>query len=100
MAALAYVVDSTADLPEAIATSPNVRTIPLRINWGEQVLRDRVDITTVDFYRRLRSANSVPTTAAPPPGDFEQAYEELLGEYGGVVSIHLPGSLSGTSSGS
>jgi DegV family protein with EDD domain len=96
MAALAYVVDSTADLPEKLAGRSNVRTIPLRINWANESLRDRVDISTDEFYRRLRTASVLPTTAAPPPGDFEQAYDELLRDHDGIVSIHIPGSLSGT----
>jgi DegV family protein with EDD domain len=93
---LAYVVDSTADLPESLASRPDVITIPLRINWGDQSFQDRVDISTDEFYRRLRSSSSLPTTGAPPPADFEQAYEGLLNDYSGIVSIHLPGSLSGT----
>ena len=99
MTGLAYVVDSTADLPEALASRSDVRTIPLRINWDNESLRDRVDISTDEFYRRLRSSRSLPRTAAPPPGDFEQAYEELLQDHSGIVSIHLPGSLSATYSG-
>jgi DegV family protein with EDD domain len=96
MAALAYVVDSTADLPDALVSKADLRTIPLRINWGDQSFRDRVDITTNEFYRRLRSTSTLPTTAAPPPGDFERTYEELLKVHDGIVSIHLPSSLSGT----
>jgi fatty acid kinase fatty acid binding subunit len=93
---LAYVVDSTADLPESLNSRAAVRVIPLRIHWGDAIYRDRVDISTADFYRRLRSESSLPTTSAPPPGDFEQTYEELLQDHAGVVSIHLPASLSGT----
>lgn len=96
MATLAYVVDSTADLSETLASNEHIRTIPLRINWGDRSFRDRVDITTDEFYRRLRSTSTLPTTSAPPPGDFEQTYEELLSDHSGIVSIHIPGSLSGT----
>jgi DegV family protein with EDD domain len=96
MAELAYVVDSTADLPETLNACADLRVVPLRINWGDRTYRDRVDITTVDFYRQLRSSSSLPTTSAPPPGDFEQVYEDLLREHSGIVSIHLPNALSGT----
>ncbi|HEX3246219.1 MAG TPA: DegV family protein [Chloroflexota bacterium] len=96
MADLAFVVDSTADLPESFDPRSTVRVVPLRILWGGESYQDRVEISTQDFYRRLRSESSLPTTSAPPPGDFEQTYEELLREHEGVVSIHLPSSLSGT----
>lgn len=96
MTDIAVVVDSTSDLPARIATLPSVRVVPLRINWGEHAYRDRLDISTSEFYERLRSATTMPSTAAPPPADFEHVYEELLATYAGVVSVHLPESLSGT----
>ncbi|MFN0073216.1 MAG: DegV family protein [Chloroflexota bacterium] len=96
MSTLAFVVDSTADLPDGLQAHPDIRVVPLRINWGDQTYRDRVDISTGEFYERLRGSSTTPSTAAPPPADFEQVYQELLATYAGVVSIHLPGTLSAT----
>ncbi len=54
------------------------------------------DITTGEFYRRLASAKTLPTTSQPSVGDFEAAYARLAEETTGIVSIHLSGKLSGT----
>ena len=58
-----------------------------------------MEISTDEFYERLKISKVLPTTSAPPPGDFERAYQELLQTHAGIVSIHLPGSLSATYSG-
>ena len=41
----AIVLDSTSDFPEAQARFPNMRVVPLYVNFGDESLRDRVDIT-------------------------------------------------------
>lgn len=96
MSRLAVVVDSTADLPTLVASSPSVKTVPLQISWDEEVLRDRVDITTAEFYTRLRSGSVLPKSSAPAPADFEETYANLLAKHDGIVSIHLPAPLSST----
>jgi DegV family protein with EDD domain len=55
-----------------------------------------VDIRPDDFYRRLPSATSHPTTSQPSPGRFAEAYSALLADHDAVVSIHISEKLSGT----
>jgi DegV family protein with EDD domain len=93
---IAIVVDSTADLPETCIASDSVETVALRISWGDEVLRDRVDISTSDFYARLRTGAVLPKSSAPPIGEFEETYTELLQTHSGIISIHLPSGLSST----
>ena len=49
-----------------------------------------------DFYRRLRSADRLPTTSQPSIGDFLEVYEPLVDEGLEVVSVHISGGISGT----
>jgi fatty acid kinase fatty acid binding subunit len=91
----AVVLDSTADFPEAGDRFPNWRLVPLYVNFGATTLRDYVEISPHEFYERLRSADELPTTSQPTPGDFLQAYESLAG-YERIYSLHIPGTLSGT----
>jgi DegV family protein with EDD domain len=91
----AIVVDSTADFPEAPERYPNWRVVPLYVRFGEESFKDYVDLTPEQFYARLRSADELPTTSQPTPGDFLQTYEELAG-YERIYSLHLSGELSGT----
>jgi DegV family protein with EDD domain len=91
----AIVLDSTADLPDAADRFPNWRVVPLYVRFGDESLRDGVDIDPAEFYARLRESSVFPTTSQPTPGDFLACYEEL-GEYQRILSLHVSARVSGT----
>jgi len=91
----AIVLDSTADFPEAPERFPNWRVVPLYVLFGDESYRDYVDLSPHEFYERLRTAEVLPTTSQPTPGDFLKTYEELE-DYDRVYSLHLSSALSGT----
>jgi DegV family protein with EDD domain len=92
----AIVLDSTADFPEANERFPNWRIVPLYVRFGDESLRDYVDLKPSEFYARLRTAVELPTTSQPTPGDFLAVYEQLSG-FERIFSVHISGRLSGTS---
>jgi DegV family protein with EDD domain len=91
----AIVLDSTADLPDAADRFPNWRVVPLYVLFGDESLRDGVDIDTVEFYGRLRESSVFPTTSQPTPGDFLACYRELA-TYEQIFSLHVSARVSGT----
>jgi DegV family protein with EDD domain len=91
----AIVLDSTADFPQAAERFPNWRVVPLYVLFGDQSYRDYVELSPGEFYARLRTADELPTTSQPTPGDFLKTYEELA-EYERIYSLHLSSVLSGT----
>jgi DegV family protein with EDD domain len=91
----AIVLDSTADFPDAAERFSNWRVVPLYVNFGTDSYRDGVDMTAGEFYARLPSATTLPTTSQPTPADFKAVYDEL-GPYERIFSIHIAASLSGT----
>jgi DegV family protein with EDD domain len=91
----AIVLDSTADFPEAPERFPNWRVVPLYVMFGDQSYRDYVELAPAEFYARLRTAEELPTTSQPTPGDFLQTYEELA-QYERIYSLHISSALSGT----
>jgi fatty acid kinase fatty acid binding subunit len=91
----AIVLDSTADLPDAAERFPNWRVVPLYVNFGDESLRDGVDIDAAEFYDRLRESSVFPTTSQPTPGDFLAAYTELTA-YERIFSLHVSARVSGT----
>ena len=90
------VTDSTADLPRAWAEKYGIETVPLKVLFGNESFRDRVDLTDDEFYARLGRAEKLPTTSAPSPGEFAEMYEKLRPECEGVISIHLGSNVSAT----
>jgi DegV family protein with EDD domain len=91
----AIVVDSTADFPEAEKRFSNWRMVPLYVRFGDESYRDYVELGPDEFYARLRTADELPTTSQPTPGDFLAAYEQL-GAYERIYSLHISAKLSGT----
>ncbi len=94
--AFRVVTDSTADLPKAWAEKYGIETVPLKVLFGNESFRDRVDLTDDQFYARLGQAEKLPTTSAPSPGDFAEVYRKLSIECDGVISIHLGSNVSAT----
>ena len=93
----AVVVDSTADFPDAQSRYPNMRDVPLYVRFGEESLKDHVEISSSEFYERLALAETLPTTSQPTPQDFLAVYQELAAAgYERIYSVHLSSKLSGT----
>jgi fatty acid kinase fatty acid binding subunit len=93
---VAIVTDSTADLPPDLTRSRAITVVPLTLNFDGQALLDGVDIRPDEFYRRLGSVATHPTTSQPSPGQFADVYKSLLADHDSVVSIHISQKLSGT----
>jgi DegV family protein with EDD domain len=91
----AIVLDSTADFPQAPDRFPNWRVVPLYVLFGDESYRDYVELAPAEFYARLRTADQLPTTSQPTPGDFLKTYEELA-SYDRIYSLHISSALSGT----
>jgi DegV family protein with EDD domain len=92
----AVVTDSTADLPDEWRDHYGIEVVPLKVLFGKETFRDRVDMTDEEFFRRLAASTSLPTTSAPSPGEFATVYERLSKDYEGCISIHIGSQLSAT----
>ncbi len=92
------VTDSSADLPDEVAKALGITVVPLYVRFGDEVLRDRVDISEDEFYERLQHDPVHPNTTQPTPQDFVNVYQKLAQGADGIISIHLSAKLSGTCS--
>jgi DegV family protein with EDD domain len=72
---VALITDSGCDLPDEVLEMYHILMVPLYIIWGQEELRDRVDIQPAEFYQRLLSDPVHPRTSQPTPGDFVAAAE-------------------------
>ncbi len=92
----AVVTDSTADLPDEWRDRYGIEVVPLKVLFGSETFRDRIDITDEQFFRRLASATKLPTTSAPSPGEFAEVFTRLAKNYESCISIHIGAQLSAT----
>jgi DegV family protein with EDD domain len=95
MSRIAVLTDSVASIPETLIRNLHVETVAYYVHRGQEVLRDLVTIQRDEFLSWLPTARTLPTTAAPGPGDYLEAYERLAGEGAEeIVSIHMSAKLS------
>jgi DegV family protein with EDD domain len=92
----AIVMDSTCDPPDGWFDQPGLYLVPLKVHFGDQMFRDGVDMTYKEFFAKLKSTDTLPTTSQPTAGEFAATYREALEKYEHVFSLHISGEMSGT----
>lgn len=97
MAGVRVVTDTACDLPDATLTELGVGLVPLRIRFGEEELIDRTELSTKEFWARCSETDGLPSTAAPSPGQFQEAFEAMRSDGAeSVVCVNLSSKLSAT----
>jgi DegV family protein with EDD domain len=90
------VTDSTVYLEPGVAEELEIGIVPLNIHFGDEILRDGIDITAAEFFRRLDRGLEMPTSTPPLRSAFEEVYSELGKTTDEIISIHISGKLSQT----
>lgn len=91
------VTDSACDLPQPVVDAAGIVIVPLSIRFGDEEFVDREELSTDEFWARCARSSELPSTAAPSPGRFEEAYRELAARgMSQIVTITLSGALSAT----
>lgn len=96
MSKVAIVTDSTAYLPEDLVKRYEITVLPLIVIWGEESLRDNVDISPDAFYDRLEHAKIMPSTSQVTVQAFAEAFSKLHQQGYEILTITLSAVLSGT----
>ena len=93
MQKVAVVTDSSSCLPPEVAAQHGIEIVPIEMVFEGRVYRDGAD-GAGDFYRLLREAKRLPTTAAPSPGLFLEAFTRARKRAESILCITLPANLS------
>lgn len=92
---LGIVTDSASDLPPYLVEQYELEVVPAILILEGREYTDGVEISREDFYTRLPSLHSHPTTAAPSIGDFAACYDSLFARgIDHILSIHTAGALT------
>ncbi|WP_047980840.1 DegV family protein [Ornithinibacillus contaminans] len=93
---VAVMTDSTAYIPKAMRDAYGIHMVPLGVIFGDETYQEEVDLTTEEFYQKIKDIKELPTTSQPPIGLITEKLEALRDEYDAVVSVHLSSGISGT----
>ena len=92
---IGIVTDSTSDIPAYLVAEHNIQVVPTILILEGKEYADGIGITREEFYNRLPSLRTPPTTAAPSIGDFTTPYETLLTQgCDHIISIHAASQLT------
>ena len=75
MLPIAIVTDTDSSLPAAVAAQYGIQQVPINIHFGEESFQAAVDIDDAEAFARIDRDGKLPTTSAPTPGQFAQAYQ-------------------------
>jgi DegV family protein with EDD domain len=90
------ITDSTCEAPPEVLAHPRVTVLPLLVVFGQQTLRDGIDITREEFWARLPKSNPLPTTSQVAPADFITLFQRFTEAGDEVVALTISAKLSGT----
>ncbi len=94
--AVRVVTDSVADLPPQVAQELGITVVPLNVRFGTEVYRDGIDLTTEQFYERLKDSQTLPVTSVPTPAAYAEVYNKLAEETDEILAVAVSAKLSGT----
>lgn len=88
------IVDSTADVSEAIRARLTV--VPLTVRFGSEEYVDGVSISKQEFYEKLIESDVLPSTSQATPAAFSEVFEGIAERGESAVVLTISSKLSGT----
>ena len=93
---IAIVTDSSTYIPAEETVGLDIHVIPLWLIWDDDRFRDGVDIQPAEFYQRLRSSKTMPSSSQPSSGEFVSLFKQLSKDYDAIVAVLVSDKISGT----
>lgn len=87
--------DSTCDLNHLVEER-NIGIMALQVNLGENAYRDGVDITPEKIFAFVAETGTLPKTAAPSIGEYEEFFEKELAGYDALIHLNISSKSSGS----
>ena len=93
---IGVLTDSSAYLTSQQCADNGIKIIPIPIIWNKNVYHDMVNIGFHEFYEKLATANSLPSTSQPSIGDIQEYVDSYIEEgYTDLIIVTISSGLSG-----
>ena len=94
--AIKIITDSTCDLSYEQAELFDVEMVPLSVNFTDKSYLEGVDISREEFYEKLATAHTLPTTSQVNPAEFHTVFSNHIENGDCIVGVFLSSEISGT----
>ena len=75
---IAIITDTDSSLPLDLAEKYKIVQVPINVQFGDESYRDVYDIDNAAVFARINQDGKLPTTAAPSPGNFIEAFNSAF----------------------
>lgn len=97
MSKIGIVTDTDASLPFDLAQQHGITQVPIMIQFGADSFRDGYDINNQTVFERIEREKKLPTTAAPSPGQFAEAFRAAFeGGAEQILCLNISSEMSAT----
>ena len=97
MSKTAIITDSDASLPPAIAERYDIVQVPIMVQFGEESFKVGSEINDAETFARIDRSGKLPTTSAPSPGQFVEAFKSAFAKgYDSIICITVSSEISAT----
>ncbi len=97
MPSIVIITDTDASLPDEVAARYGIQQVPIAVHFGNETLKTGVDIDDTSLFERVDRVGKLPTTSAPAPGDFLNAFQAAFDDGADeVICFCVSSEVSGT----
>jgi len=97
MSDIRIITDTDSSLPFQVADDWGIIQVPITVHFGEEVFKTGEEIDDVQTFTRIDREGKLPTTSAPSPGNFAEAYQRAFAEGADeVICFTVSGEVSAT----
>ena len=90
------ITDSTSDISQIQAKELGITVLPLRVIFKDGEYEDGIDLQIDEFYNKLVSSDTLPSTSQLTPEQFMPLFEDAKNNNDTIIVITLSAHLSGT----
>ena len=94
--AVRLVIDSASDIEFSRAMEKGWVFLPITVSFGDEQLKDGIDINASSFYDRLIESDVMPVTSQITPYVYQQTFDKIIESGDTPIVITLSSKLSGT----